>query len=471
MRIVNINNVPRGVNGTQSMQDLTLAIGEKPYLAKEIIKSNDFGKGLTIERITKLWGDLLFKKAPSTLTIDSMIYDWMIESNNRLPRIPIMEASTDSGAGIAEVRLVLDRFYYSRGSIFELENRQQLKVVRRPEMLTSNRWAYYCVLVTNNVNEVIDTVYTSKGRMTTYITRASVVPEASEYGGAFLEPFNIERHRNFITRYRMQLSQTGDFANRGMNYIESMGVFYKQDNAETAMIKMLLEDKNQHMIFGRGNFDDNSRCLITEDDGRKIPIGEGVYPQIERFANFYPYNGVVSQNKLEDIINLVVARKEKKTDNDILVICNFRLYQQLQRCLDAIAGSRLLTQDFYVEKNDGKKLMLGAEYNGYKFAGNRLIFMEDTAISNRYPDKGFGMIINMLAETRDGGKKMNIEQISLKGAELFTNKRIGVGGEKGFDSGIVSSEIHGKEVYAMSYGCAVVNDPYGSVIIQETTYS
>lgn len=470
MRVYNINNVPRGIPNAQSMQDLTLLIGEKPHISKEIIQSNDFGKGLTIERITKLFGDLVFKKTTNITTSESMIYDWMIESNNRIPRIPIMEDNSETGEGGAEVKIVMDRYYYSRGSIFELDNRQQLRVMRKPEKLSETRWAYYCVIVTSNSAEYLDISFTKKGKNTTYITRGATVPEASEYGGAYLEPFNIERHRNFITRYRMDLAQTGDFAARGMNYIESQGIWYKQNNAETQMVKMLLEDKNQHLLFGKGNFDDQSRCLITEEDGRKIPIGEGVFPQVERFANFYPYNGTLSRQKLEDIINLVVSRKEKKTGNDILAVVNYRMYSHLQSCLDAILATRLVNQDSYVEKANGNKLILGAEYIGYKINGNKLILMEDIALSNRYPDKGYGIIINMLAETKDGGKKMNIEQISLKGADLFTNKRLGVGGEKGFDSGNVSSNVHAKEVFAMSYGCAVVNDPYGSVIIQETTY-
>lgn len=479
MRIYNTNNVPRGVPAAQSMQDLTLAIGEKPFIKKEIIQSNDFGKGLTIERITKLWGDLLFKKAPTTTTIDSMMIDWLVESNNRIPRIPIMENNTDIGQGGSEVRIVLDRYYYSRGAIFELDNRQQLRVMRRAEKLTENRWAYYCQIVTSRSSEYLDTTFTSRGRFTTYITRGSIVPEASEYGGAYLEPFNIERHRNYISRYRMDLAQTGDFAARGMNYIESQGIWYKQNSAETQMVKMLLEDKNQHMLFGKGNFTDGSdpsnpsdigRCLITEEDGRKIPIGEGVFPQIERFANFYPYNGSLSERKLSDIIDLVVSRKEEKTGNKILCICNYRLYTHLQSALNAILATRLVNQDFYVERTDGKRLILGAEYAGYRVNGNELILMEDIAISNRYPSVGYGVIINMLAETKDGGKKMNIEQVSLKGFDLFTNKKLGVGGEKGNDSGNVASSVHGKEMYAMSYGCAIVNDPYGSVIIQETTY-
>lgn len=470
MRIYNVNNVPRGIPAAQSMQDLTLMIGEKPHLAKEIIRSDDFAKGLTIDRITKEWGALLFKKNANVNDIDSMVYDWMIESNNRIPRIPIMEDNFETGEGGAEVAIVMDRFYYARGAIFELENRQQLRVHRKAEKLTNNRWRYYCIVVSGNPGEYLDINFTKKNRVTTYITRASIVPEASEYGGAYLEPFNIERHRNHITRYRMDLAQTGDFAARGMNYIESQGVWYKQNSAETTMVKMLLEDKNQHMLFGKGNFDDQSKCLITEEDGRKIPIGEGVFPQMERFANFYPYNGTFTRNKIEDIINLVVSRKEKKTGNDILVVCNYRMYTHWQTVLDSLLSGRLVNQDNYVEKVNGGKLVLGAEYAGYKVNGNKIVLMEDSAITNRYPEKGYGVIFNMLTETKDGGKKMNIEQISIKGASLFTNKKLGVGGEGGYDSGIVSSSVHAKEMFAMSYGCAVVNDPYGTVIIQETTY-
>lgn len=92
--------------------------------------------------------------------------------------------------------------------------------------------------------------------------------------------------------------------------------------------------------------------------------------------------------------------------------------------------------------------------------------MEDAALTQRYTDKGFGIIINTLVET-DTGSKVNVEQMTIKGAQLFEGSLPGFGGMTGYASGNVSSMIAANEYGIMAYRGVKVNDPYSTFILEE----
>lgn len=96
--------------------------------------------------------------------------------------------------------------------------------------------------------------------------------------------------------------------------------------------------------------------------------------------------------------------------------------------------------------------------------------MEETALSNQYPDKGYGLVFNLYAETASG-KKPNVQEVTIKGMPSIVKSYInGVGGQDGKTSGVASSKIHASQVIMFKYSSFIVNDPYGTMFIQETTY-
>ncbi len=123
--------------------------------------------------------------------------------------------------------------------------------------------------------------------------------------------------------------------------------------------------------------------LITEEDGRPIPVGEGVIPQVKRYCGQQRYFSL-NEQILRNAINDVVDKLQKKDGNNIVMVCNWRFYQQAQTVLDALLHGRATDNYFYTVK--GQKIQVGAEYNAYHFAGNTLTFMHNTALTDRYPD-------------------------------------------------------------------------------------
>lgn len=471
MRVFQYNNLPKLIGSTDTLQDFETILGKKPYLAKEVVKSTT-NKNLSLLRIAEDFGGNIYKNA-GTIGIDSMIYDWMVETGTRLQKVYIAEDgdAAAAGTGVAEFAIILDRLFYTKGCIFELENEQQVMVTRLPEKLADQRYRYFVKLVTGSRTASIPAIYLTKGKATRYISKASIVSELHDFGGSYGDDFNIEKQRQYISRFRMGRSTSGDAKLFLPNLIEEAGIYYKQANVETKMMEDLLDSVNTAGLFAQGNIDENFNCLITEEDGRPVPIGEGILPQMKRYGNFMPYSGTtgVTIQKMKDIINEVVARKEKKTGNEIMVMCNYKLFQDIQSTLDTLANSRLTTNDYFFNQAMKDRWVIGADYAGYKFAGNKILFMEETAFSNRYPDKGFGIVFNLYAETSKG-QIPNVQQIGIKGMDLVKNYIEGVGGKDGKTSGTVSSRIHASEVTMFKYSSFVVNDPYGTMFIQETSY-
>lgn len=63
------------------------------------------------------------------------------------------------------------------------------------------------------------------------------------------------------------------------------------DTLEKNLLRNFLEVRNQGLLFNKTNVDKNGKPTISDPDtGRPIYIGDGIIPQIERFASKYVYN-------------------------------------------------------------------------------------------------------------------------------------------------------------------------------------
>ena len=229
---------------------------------------------------------------------------------------------------------------------------------------------------------------------------------------------------------------------------------------EKDLLDQLYLSFENSMLLGHGNFDDKGNCLITEEDGRPIPMGEGLIPQIRRFCGQQRYT-VLTETHLRNAINDVVDKMEKKTGNNIVMICNWRLYQQAQVVLDNLLKTRATDAYFYTVK--GGKIKVGAEYNAYTFAGNTLTFMENTALSDRFPDRGYAVFID--TSIYDG--EPNIQMHTISGMALFKGDLKGMGGLNGGDSGEIATTVHGSRVEYMGYRGIKVANPYSAHILEE----
>lgn len=452
MKVVDYNMLPDGAT-TKTMQDLGQTIGLKPHMSKAVVTLYPH---LSLQKLTEQLGSVYEKPVENLKSIDAFAFDWLIKTN-QIPRVRFAEDCVATGEGGVEFPIVLEKKFYEKNETFELDNEQQLFVKRKPEPLSNNKVKYWVQLVGSDLGKRVNVAFMTRGSRTTYVSNYH--PELSERGyNKFM--YNIEKHRNFISRHRVGDSISGDFAKLKEKYLEHAGVFFKMSTMEKDLLDLLFLSFENSMLLGHGNFDDRGNALIQEEDGRPIPMGEGLIPQVRRFAGQQRYF-YLTEKILRNAINDVVDKMEKKTGNQIVMICNWRMYQQAQTVLDNLLKQRVTDNYFYDVK--GGKIKVGAEFNAYEFAGNTITFMENTALSNRYPDKGFGLFVD--SQIHDG--EPNIQMYTLAGMSLFRGDLKGMGGLTGGESGDIASTVHGSRIEFMGYRGVKVANPYAAHILEE----
>lgn len=453
MRVVDFSVLPSGAD-TKTMQDLGAMIGLKPEMSKAIVT---LYPGLSLQKLTEQLGAVYEKKVSNLKEIEAFAFEWMIKTN-QIPRIKIAEDCSENGEGGAEFAIILEKKYYDPRETFELENDQQLFVKRPAEQLALNKWRYWVEVVGSTAGRKANTAYMTKGKTTKYVSNYQ--PELSERGYNKML-YNIEKHRNFISRHRVGDSVSGDFAKLKEKYLQHAGVYFKMSTMEKDLLDLLYLSFENSMLLGHGNFDDAGNCLITEEDGRPIPMGEGLITQMKRYCGQQRYN-VLSATHLRAAIGDIVEKMEKKTGNNIVAICNWKGYQDAQEVLDSLLKTRVTDNYFYTKA--GGKIKVGAEYNAYEFAGNTITFMENAALTNRYPDRGYFAILD--TSIYDG--EPNIQMHTIKGMSMFKGSQLGMGGKTGGESlENVSTMVHGHRVEYMGYRGIKLANPYSGHIIEQ----
>jgi hypothetical protein len=480
MRILNVKDLPKSVTTTKTMAEFGKAVGEKPYLLNEIFTLPGY-ENLTLLKLTQNVAGLMKKNLGEgdIQKIESFRFDWRIDAG---PRIPETTISEDAGSfnfeGSASGVITTKDKMFSKGDIFELvDTGHQFRLSDNARTISNDKHLNPVVLLGTRRDRTISSSLLTVGKRIRFIA-GGIVPEASDYGSYFTLPNRMERHANFISRFRVDGSRSGDYSYSERIYLERVkkkmdgsvdgtGEFYTWSGQKQDMMDKLMFSINSGLLFMQGAFDEDLIHLVREEDGRPIPIGQGIIPQIRAYGQFMGYNNL-SETLIRKVISLIVERRPKKTGNEIVMLVNWRLYQQVQIILDALTKQRLTTQDSYLTRDDNKKAyVVGSTYCGYEFAGNKLFVMEDSTLTDRYPDKGYGIVFNTRVQTKDGKSRMNIQQYTINGFEMFDNSILGVGGESGHSSGAVSSAVHASQSVLMAYRGVAVYDPYSTLILEE----
>jgi hypothetical protein len=455
MRVIEANMLPKGTD-TKTMQDLGMLIGLKPHMSKNVVS---LYPRLSLQKLTEQLGAVYNKKASNLTEIDSFSFEWKIQVN-RIPKIKIAVDCNEDGSKLSLFPIILEHPYYAKNETFELENGQQLFVKRPAEKIAELKYRYWVQLVTSNKNSRVNTNYMTKGMETRYVSNYH--PELSERGyNKFMH--NFEKHMNYISRHRAGDSFSGDFKKMQSKYLEHAGEYFKMSTMEKQLTDYLFMSFENSMLLGHGNFTDKHEILISEEDGRPIPMGQGAIQQIRNFCDQIRYT-TLTRRHLDNMISSVVERLEKKTGNRIAIPCNWRMYKQVQELLDSLLKSRVTDNYFYDVQ--GGKIKVGAHYAAYEFAGNVLTFMENDALTERYPDKGYGVFLD--TGIYDG--EPNISMYTLPGMSLFRGDLDGMGGQTGSASGKIASTVHGGRVELMGYRGVKVANPYAAGIMEEYVF-
>lgn len=466
MRIVDRNTVAQNMSATKTVQNFGTLIGLKPHKLGQVVTMYP---QLAISTLTDALKNIYYnpkKSEGSFAPINSMCVEWDIDVNF-IKKVKIVGGISGGGSAEKVETLYLEERYYDKNDTFALENKQQLFVVGVPKKINQKRWEYKVRLVTNDSGKSIDSNYAAAGRSTRY--RSNYFPELSERGYTKWIT-NTETHRNYISRHRASVDWSSDYALNEEIFIEAgtkdKSIYYKMNKKEKQCLDHFLISRETGCVFGETNFDINGKCTLQDEHGRDVPMGDGVISQIERYCDKFSYS-ILTGDILDDAISAMVEKSDMPTGNTYAVICNERLYRQFGKLMKSDLRFQSPNDgSYFYSKAAGKEVEVGAHFKSYHVQGNTISFMPDRALSQEYPDHGYGIFLDTGVDIASG--RPNIAMFTLKGSEMITGNLNGMGGQNGKTSGEVSTGVAGSQYHLLGFAGAVLFNPYKSFILEES---
>lgn len=287
-----------------------------------------------------------------------------------------------------------------------------------------------------------------------------------------------EKHRNVMTTFRADIQWSSLYAAQEQMFLKisddkdaskSEGIF-KMLKKEKELLDSFMYGMNTGLLCNKGNVDVQMRATISDPDtNRNIMIGDGVIPQVERFASKYIYNKKPTISLLNRVFAEMSEKSQEITGNRYAVLCTQAFWSDIQVVLgEYLANARTDGAYFYskaANKGNGGYIKVGATYSTYEFGGNFISFIPDKALTSEYGNKGYALCLDLTADKTSNVPA--IQKFTLTNKEFTLNKIIGIQGEDGKSSGIVSSNVAGSMASMMATAGVAVFAPFRSFIIEQ----
>ncbi len=404
-------------------------------------------------------------------SLNALMFEWEIDVNF-IKRIEFAAVPTKLIG--QEYEIEFRERYYEKYDTFRIEGSRQTMIVLH-EPVRSNAqpgaYTYICQLVDADYASTLDESYCQPGMTTLFMSNYH--PEYHEEGYTKYQS-NMERHRNYIAVHRNDISFSAQYAamedvfisiGKGDGNGNMKETIFKMNKKEKDVMESFLFARNNALLFGKCNFDKNGKCTVTDPHtGRPIPMGDGIISQVERFAARYIF-AKLTVNVFDTAIMQMNEKASKPMGNHYVFVCNERMFQMVQTTLREYLRDWQTTGTFLFSKAAGGDVEVGATYKSYEFMGNTITFQVDRALSREYPQKAYGLFLDLTADKTTGTPA--IQMFTFKGGEFITNKLKGVGGFSGLESGEVFSPVAGSKLINWGYAGVGVFAPYRSFILQE----
>ena len=433
MLVANFTSRIPTMGNTKTVEDWSKYLGMKPHRLGVVARMYTDN---TLNFITDGLRNIFYKdKDVDKFNIStSMMFEWDIETNN-IKKVEFAEVPSETGENGTEITMAFRENYYQKYDIFRIDKtKQQCQVVTRPIRRRDDFWEMQVRLIDNGYDTILDTDGCQVGDLTTF--QSVAMPEMSEEGYSKFQS-QVERHRNFMTTFRADTSWSSLFAIQENVFMsiaddkdatKSEGV-YKMLKKEKELLDTFMYAMNTGLAFNKTNIDVNGKPTIYDPEtGRPIYIGEGLIPQIEAAANKYVYSNNPTLPLFNQIMGDMADKAQSDTGNKWIFICNRRLWQQINTTLGVYLG-QYRTNGMYLYSKEANKglggyVKVGATYDTYEYAGNQISFVVDRALTREYPDKGYGVCIDLTADKTSGTPA--VAKFSITGKDFITNKIVGV---------------------------------------------
>ena len=455
---------------TRTYEDFSKFLGERPHRLGVVSR---LYPELTATFLTESLRNIFYgdeKKAKGFQNIDSTYFEWEVETNY-IKRIPFAAVPVGNGVDGTEIEMIFPENYYQLHEIFKIESTgQQCFVVSRPIRKSDKEWSVMVRLIDDDYSSELDLSGCQIGDLTRFIGNAK--PELHDTGFVKYQS-NVEKMRNYMTTVRVDDSYSSKYALMEDTFIKVgkgdgngnlSEKIYRLEPMKKNLIQNFLYARENMILLAKGNIGVDGKATISDrSTGRPIYIGDGMIPQIERFASKYAGNRV-TVNTFHTIISTMVEKAESPTGNHFCFMVNEKAWAIVQRVLGDYLATRHTDGAYLWSKGgEGKYIKVGATFDAYEWGGNTISFKVDRTLSREFVDPYFLCIDLTTGKT---STQPPVAMYSLKGKDYIFNEVLGVGGRSGGDSGVVSSPVAGGMMTIHGYAGIAVYNPYRSFIMK-----
>lgn len=458
---------------SRTYEDFYKFLGIKPQALGVVSKLYEEN---TATYVTEAMRNIVYRdiKAPDKyMSLNTMCFEFGIETNN-IKRIPFAAIPEGDGADGTEVTFYFKENYYQKYDIFKIDKTmQQFIVLYRPRHRSDGIWAVTTRIIDPDYRSVLDLSNCQIGDTTRF--QSVAVPEYHEEGYSKYQS-NVEKHRGYITTHRVDDSYSALFAAHEDVFVNMKGTnkegkevekIYKMDSVKKNLLDNFMYVRSNGLLFNKTNVDENGKSTIMDPDlNRPIYIGDGIIPQIERYASKYAFSNL-SVEVFQTIVSTMNEKAKLPTGNKYLFIVNERFWLLVQQKLSEFLFKFKTNGTYMWNKSAGDYIKVGATFDSYEFGGNTITFKVDRALTREYgTEKGYAIAIDLTAD-QTGNVEAPIQLFTLRGGDFINNHYLGVGGADGLTSGPVSSPVSGSKLINWGYAGVGVFNPYRSFIARE----
>lgn len=148
----------------------------------------------------------------------------------------------------------------------------------------------------------------------------------------------------------------------------SKAYYFKMPGMDKVLLDNYMAARNNGMMWQKSTMDANGKCLIQDRQKRDLVAGDGIVPQITKYASKYNYSRF-SLNVLTEAMQAMSLKAENPVGNVWAFTVNMPLYHQFQREAPAFLRDNKVDQQYLYSKIEGKNIKIGATYSAYEFGG------------------------------------------------------------------------------------------------------
>jgi len=245
---------------------------------------------------------------------------------------------------------------------------------------------------------------------------------------------NIEKHRNWLTEHRNDIGYSSRYAQMQDQFIkiaqgegagELKEKIFKLNKMEKDLLDSFNTSKNNALLWQKTTMDVNGKSTCLTEDGRPLIAGDGLIPQIERFASKFKF-AKLNINVINTVMGQMTDKAANATGNHYTFVVNDKLWTMINSTLGdwlklwnstpTLLYSKA-TQSMVKVENPVK---VGATFVSYEISGNTVSFIVDRALSKEYDRKAYGICLDMTPDMSTNEPAISAH--TLEGAEFVTSK-------------------------------------------------